>query len=459
MHKKRAVKIALAIFNSITENTFEYWGNLSSSILSGEMTRRGLDNDLYLLLMQVGDLEKNNRTLKEFVKRIQGGGYTTVYFDSLWLPEIKQMLLKASPDLEIICKDEMTEEFLRARPEFSTDIKYSLLQPNFDYICIGGSSRHKQKLIDICGGGTCAFDENLERNPYYAALPLQERRKYRGCGYCSISQQKVATKKDRIQEFLHVMRHFQKHLPHLERVSLPGPESFFDILADIAPKLKAEAFKPVKFQIQLRPDVIVNRQDKIEEILRAYEGSGFCVHLATVGFENFSKKELQILHRGYPPETNTKALEVITRLHNAFPVTLDLSRAVASFILFNPYTTIEDITENLKQIAAHDFSLFHTININKVRIHPQVGLYALSQLDGLLAGSDPQRTLTDLPRGGYRGDYGYRFLDEQVAAVYSAFAEAEKNLTEDFQKHKLYILQKILDFVTQNELGSVSTTQ
>jgi hypothetical protein len=137
MNKQK--KIALVIFNTISPRSTEYWGNLAPSILSGEMNRLCVDNDLYLLLMQVGNFKKNKSVLQQFRDRIRDGGYTMVYFDSLWLPEIKEMLHNAAPGTTIICRDDLTRDFIADHPEFSGNIDYRYLQPNFQYIRIGGA--------------------------------------------------------------------------------------------------------------------------------------------------------------------------------------------------------------------------------------------------------------------------------------------------------------------------------
>ncbi len=454
---KKPEKIALAAFNSISMDSNEYWGNTVCSALSGELSKLGVRNDLFLLLMLIGEAERNNKTLAKFVERIRAGGYTMVIFESLWLPEIMDMLRDAAPHTAVVLKKDLVDGFLEkheeikkafsviSRPDF-TD-KRRMPQPNFKYIKLGTSKKTKQTLVDMWAmSPMCYFQENLEENPYYDSLCLEERRKYRGCGYCSAPTGRAGMDAETQSiAFVYFMKYFQKHLPALTRVSLPSPEGFFDTLIDVAPHLTSGEFRPVGFQMQLRPDVIVNLQDKIRKILEVYSGSGMTLHLATVGFENFSKKELGILHRGYAPQALTQALEIIKSLIKDYPETLDMSRSIASFILFNPYTTIKDIKENLAMISEHDFSCFFDININKVRIYPGVGLYALVEHDGLLDITNKAQQLSDLPRGGYQGDYGYIFKEEKVAAAYRSYAEAERAIPELFRKNKIYILKKIVE--------------
>lgn len=462
---KKPPKIALVIFNTFTTSTSEFWGNLSTSILSGELYRRGVKNDIFLLLMQVGDAARNRRTLEQFVEGIRQGGYTMVWFDSLWLPEIKDMLRAAAPGTAVICRNEISEEFRGLPPDFEAAIRAALgpayneeafaYQPNFQYIRFGASERIRQTLVDMMDCRTCSYRENLEHNTFYSRLTLKERRKYAGCSYCSVPPRPPnVSNETQKRVFLDLMRYYQKQLPHLERVSLPHPETFFDVLLELAPQLTSGEFRPVGFQMQLRPDVIVRRENDLWAILSAFKSSGFRVHLATVGFENFSESELKILNRGYEPYINTQALEIIRNFAEKFPQTIDMSRAIASFILFNPYTSMEDVEENLDQIAARDFGLFFRIKINKARIHPGVGLYALARREGLLVESKRDtHLLSDLPRGGYQGDYGYRFKDPKIAAVYDCYAEAERNVRAGIEQHEIYILKKIVESFKSHALN------
>lgn len=455
MNKKP--KAALAIFNSISKYSDEFWGNHHVSLLSGELGREGVENDVYLLLMQVGDAEQNRKTVDEFVGLVARGGYDVVYFETLWMPAIREKLEKEAPAAAIVCRGEAPEAFprispkleaARARAENPWSVPGMELRPNFNFIRLGTSRKVEQKVVDMIGFLPCPYNDSLEKNPFYKKLPVKMRRELVGCSYCKVTAAKSGiSAEDSNRIFLDQTRYYLEQIPGLDKISLPTPENFFGQLIELAPRLTSGDIRPVKFYMQLRPDVIVNRSKDMRAILEAFEGTGFGICLATVGLENFSARELQVLNRGYAPEMLPRALAIIKELKEKFPAELDMSRAIASFILFNPYTRVEDIALNVEKIAATDLSAFKSININKARIHPGAGLYELAEMDGLLVEEGGGTRLSDLPRGGYQGDYGYRFQDPRVERIYSSFAEAEKELSVEFEKHKIYILKRLVEYV------------
>ena len=454
---RKKPKTALVIFNSVGKHVKEIWGNHHISMVSGELNRRGITNDIFLLLMEVGNARKNRNTIGKFIGLIRDNKYDIVYFETLWMPWIQDRLKSEAPGTAVVCKTNVASEaWSEILPATFVDAcsmagnqwaagKNNAL-PNFKYIQLGAGKNLKQRIADMPSFSPCSYMKSLEDNHFFKRLPVRERKTHLGCSYCTVYDSRTTLNSEaRKSVFLDMLRYYQEQLPHLDRISLPHPENFFTLLIALAPEITSNAFRPVKFYMQLRPDVIIKRKREIRSMLDAYAGTGSAIHLATVGFENFSVRELKVLNRGYAPGNITSSLNIIKEFAGEFPDSLDMSRAMASFILFNPYTRIPDIELNIEQITKHDFSLFHNININKARINPSTGLYALAQKDNLLREKDENTRMSDLPRGGYQGDYEYRFADPKIGKIYAAFAKAENEVSESFDRHKIYILKRIVD--------------
>lgn len=203
--------------------------------------------------------------------------------------------------------------------------------------------------------------------------------------------------------------------------------------------------KPFSYLVQFRADVLADRHREIVNVLSAMKGSGITLFPSVVGLENFSGRELQVLNRGYTPGTVTRAIVSLISLKEMFPAELDLSETVASFILFNPYTRFQDLKINLDKMKITDFSLFKDININRVRINPDTALYELARLDGLTIEKQDDRSLADLPRGGYQADFPYRFKDRRVAMVCESYLAGEKMKLNGTTERTLYVLEKIVN--------------
>ena len=167
--------------------------------------------------------------------------------------------------------------------------------------------------------------------------------------------------------------------------------------------------------MQCRPDVIVKRRRDIEQLARKAHGADAVIKIAVVGYENFAPAELQRLNRGVTPEDLSSAAGIMTGWTREPVPGLDVRGYTPSFILFNPWTSLEELELNLREIDRHDLS---GANIERMRLGSATPLYEMARRAKLTT-SAPVRLAVH--PNGYFSETGYTFRDARVAAVCDGF--------------------------------------
>jgi len=463
---KKKFKTAFVIFNTLTKGN-KFWGDFEMSFYSGLFDQAKALNDLLVVLLRPGEERKNIETINSFLKYCKKKKYDFIVFPSAWSP----WLIKRSQDFlkkpiyfldsldrntgSIGNRNKLTNLVKNLIKKEKIDFR-KYFKPNFNYDKIFGAPRLRQEVASI-GASRCLYTKGIKDNYFYKTLNKNFVNKWRGCAYCfSAMNDKEIPTREKVETIKRQLVYLQKNLPYLKRVLFAFPEDLFDpIEILLQDNLK---LKPLTFHIQLRPDVIVKKKKQIERILNLMRKTKLSFYLSVVGFENFSERELLILNRGYKPEMNVKALKVLDYFFKKYPKEFVMKDAVASFILFEPFTRIDDLKININSILKlkDKFSIFRNININKLRIDRGMALYELAKKEGLVSKpgfEDETEELTDLPRGGFRaGSVNYYFNETNVGLVYKIYhkildksSKIKKGINDKFLKIEL--LKKIVEII------------
>jgi hypothetical protein len=137
--------------------------------------------------------------------------------------------------------------------------------------------------------------------------------------------------------------------------------------------------------------------------------------IGVVGFENFSPREIDVLNRGAAPEFLDAAATILNRWLVNTPPGLGVRGFTPSFIMFTPWTRVEDLEINLEFIARHGF---WNANIERLRMGPGTPAFAKAQKAGLVA-DGPVRAAAH--PNGYSSEREIRFADPTVAAIAAGF--------------------------------------
>lgn len=144
------------------------------------------------------------------------------------------------------------------------------------------------------------------------------------------------------------------------------------------------------------------RADQVDEELfrRLHEGG---LRFVFLGIESGNERTLRVFDKNTSVETNKRAIEILKKLNIS---------AEIGFIMFNPYTTFDNIREDVDFLMATECGP-DAKHFAQVGLFPGQPLVSKLEADGLLAGSPLN----------YRADYADRRVHDFLAALGRLFGD------------------------------------
>ncbi len=395
------------------------------------LRRRGTRSVLFQVHCDATDDDENRRRTDEVVAKIVSGGFAWVACHEVWTADLARRLLDAGVRI--------VERRARSIPDSILDpaldciVQATVPAPPLDEYSglielLGLPSTESVANVDLSIGDACSYQAPIEANPFFAELADDPRfAGHKGCAYCFNGHQRSvappeAAPRDRSDRLLDELRMRRALLPGLKTVWMPFAEVFYDALTEAFDRSVGDpVWRGLTMSMQCRPDVIVKRRADIERLGRKAEQAGTTIKIAVVGFENFSPAELQRLNRGVTPEDLAGAAAILGGWSRDPSPGLEVRGYVPSFILFNPWTTLEDLELNLREIRRHGLS---AANIERMRLGSATPLYEMARRASLTATSPVRLAVHP---NGYFAETAYSFRDARVAAASEGF-DALKSL-------------------------------
>jgi hypothetical protein len=272
--------------------------------------------------------------------------------------------------------------------------------------------------LDLIHGLPCSYKSSISDNPFFAEIAgLPEFAAHKGCAYCFNSSFDMPQEEpDPAQAILDQLRMRRATLPGLKTVWIPFAEVIFETLGRALDRSQDDpVWRGLTLAMQCRPDVVVKRRKDIETVAAKAHGAATAIKIAVVGYENFSPAEIQVLNRGVSPDDLASAAAILAGWQREPVPGLDVRDYVPSFILFTPWTTLEDLELNLREIERHGLS---NANVERLRLGRATPLYEMARRQGLTS-SEPVRLAVH--PNGYFSEASIRFKDPRVASVCEGF--------------------------------------
>jgi hypothetical protein len=283
---------------------------------------------------------------------------------------------------------------------------------------VGPDNPRLVSSIDLRISHSCGYKRTLADNSFYRdVLDAPDVAMHRGCAYClSARPDSASTAEDLAKQILERIRSDRRMFPAVDTIWMAFAETYYDALAIAFRTTQGDpAWKGLTLSMQCRPDVIAKRAGEIEALAADAAKCGTRVRIGVAGFENFSPREILVLNRGADPEYLDTAASILNRWSEHQPPGLVAKGFTPSFILFTPWTRIEDLEINLAFIAKHGF---WQANIERLRIGPGTPAFVKASHDGLIL-DGPVRPAAH--PNGYTSEREFRFVDGHVEAVSAGF--------------------------------------
>ena len=340
--------------------------------------------------------------------------------------------LRAIPNLTLHL-DAAASPLPSVRPEerfAATPEALQPFRPAVDAILLGhprnvdGTAPRVRKSLEAATG--CPFSAPVAANLAFAGVPLDAPDvTLAGCAFCFMGgDYRALGKADSVRVQLDQLAFWQAHLPRradgragLDEVVLRD-QAALRYLPDLIEGARARGLEPVGFLVPGRGDAILRFGPELERAAALAAGSGFWWTLHLIGFETFSPRQLELYNKGVTVAEYADALRQLRALHARYPDGFRLQHAgAASFILFNPWTTLDDLQETVDFCRDHAVGdLAHGLTLSRLRLYPNLPLYWKARHDGLLQ-DGPAPTDRGAAWTGYAAEAPWRYADPRVAAV------------------------------------------
>jgi hypothetical protein len=406
-----------------TESPHASRGDVHLTDIARELRRAGIWSRVFHVQLDPRNNDENRRRVGALVERLVAERWQWAVFRELWTPELGEQLLAAG----IRVAETRSHTFPRAVFAEGVDLLQHVrecatgqpIDELADLVEVLGP-RHPRPItaIDLRINIACGYKRSTAENPFYRdVLAAPEVASHRGCAHCLSARPDVqGTPEVTARLLVERIRSDRQVFPAVETFWLGFAETFYDALAIAFRNGRDDpAWRGITLAMQCRPDVIAQRAAEIEALAADADACGTKLRIGVVGFENFSPREIEVLNRGAAPAALDAAARIVNRWLVHTPPGLVVRDFTPSFILFTPWTRVEDLEINLERIFAHDL---WEANIERLRIGPSTPAFVKALHDGLIA-DGPVRSAAH--PNGYSSEREIRFADPRVAAVCAGF--------------------------------------
>ncbi|HAN32404.1 MAG TPA: hypothetical protein DCQ06_12485 [Myxococcales bacterium] len=233
----------------------------------------------------------------------------------------------------------------------------------------------------------CPFSKPVANNPAFDQVELSgDDVTTAGCSFCFMGgdyralpvRQTVGVHLDQIDQW-------QGLLPRLDEVVLRDQHAI-GYLPLLLKGAVERGLEPFGILIPGRGDAILRYTETLRKAVDIARDTGFWFTLYLIGFESFSAPQLERFNKGVTPKQYGEALSALWDLHYEAPETFRLTAyGASSFILWDPWTTVDDLQDTVDFIQHHAVRrLSRGFAHTRLRLYPNLPLFHRARRDGLL---------------------------------------------------------------------------
>lgn len=289
-----------------------------------------------------------------------------------------------------------------------------------DVICLGDPPRRVHRTL--FGNVGCPFADDPRKLPLYAGLSLPEGPSVArlGCAFCDLGgDYEKRPDPEVIAETVEQAVFWSTHDPETEGFVLSDQHPLRYLPAVLRAAHRA-GVRPLRWLFAARVDTFVRERPHIDEAIAAARETGHRLALYLSGFEAFSDVELTRYNKGVTVHEQLAAVDAMRALARAHPGVFDYARERGhSLILWNPWTTPEDLAQSLTTMRARGLGeLFHDPGRNRLRLYEDLPVYYAAARDGALRETWEAGDSGSGARKGYNPERPWRFLDPRTRRAY-----------------------------------------
>jgi hypothetical protein len=414
----------VAILSLHSHRDRSFLDDISLHESSGALRAAGIENDLVIACI----------TTDEELPRLAAAllTYPTIVYERVWSASIIRALAASLPGarfVRMIGEHEISDapaDEVCAPHDLVAVIAHLLdrpvpetfeVRPNVTPVYVAEEDRPARPSFPIKGSAGCPYSADARGNPLFDGLAIPERFG-RGCAFCTTGNAYEHKKPaDALASTLDQLRYLRQHAAHIETLVLRD-QNPFAYLTELVEAAETEQLGPFTLLVESRADWWLQNSKRFERALAAARRSSIRIAPFLVGVENFSQRELDRFNKGIEAEINVRFLHQLRAWANDYAPAVDLGQGAFGFILFTPWTTLDDLRANyacIEETKLHE--LRGRLLLSRARLYRDTALYYLAERDGLLIDEYASRGDDASARYGYLPAHPWRFADPLVARV------------------------------------------
>jgi len=253
----------------------------------------------------------------------------------------------------------------RAAPESPYLIEAT--EPCYEAHMLNEAARWRASPLTLLSGFSCTGRPSAADNPRFAGVDMGDCRVVTGCTFCGGSPPPAIHGRG-VDSLTLVGRQLRAAL-----ATGRGPDGrdrgHYDLLdlglftrADEVFALADElGVPPATFYFSPRIDDVIGAARRLEALLPRVASAGHRMRMLVMGLENFSPSELERFNKGITPEQVDALTELAADWGRRFPGVFKLlqdddEEVEWGFILWTPWTTLEDLRVNLRAARQRRFA-------------------------------------------------------------------------------------------------------
>jgi hypothetical protein len=481
--------VAILSFHSHSDRSF--LDDRELALLSGELRQAGIANDLVLVVV-TRDMEREGGESELEQKLVDVlAGYDPIVYERVWSPRLVEGLRRKLPDkvfiglrgehelldsapADIYCDGQPrqivpplvqwlrgeseippqqtlfrketgnggTHEWVEPDPCVPAPPRSGRYAPNLRPIIVNPEFLPANRTFSVVGNSGCPYQNDARENPLYAGteIPAQFGR---GCAFCTTGNQyEGRPNPETAASILEQIRYVRAHAPELQLLVLKD-QNPFGYLTEVIEHCETEGLSDFTLLLETRAEWFLRNAKRFDRALAVARQINVRIAPFLVGIENFSQPELDRFNKGITVATNIEFLETLWRWKEEYGEALDLGHTAFGFILFSPWTTMQDLAANLAGVRRTRFDrLRGSILLARARLYPDTALFYLAERDGLLVDDFASEGDNASRRYGYYPSHPWKHAHPEVSHFAALATElAERNGSRDM----VNLFQALLD--------------
>jgi pyruvate-formate lyase-activating enzyme len=298
----------------------------------------------------------------------------------------------------------------------------------------------------LFGNAGCPFADDPAENPHYARvhLPVDAPIARLGCAFCDLGgDYEKRPDAEVIASLVEQARFWCDRDADVRELVLTDQHPL-RYLAALLRAAHAGGVRPSRWLFAARVDTFVKERARVLDAIAAAEETGHAIELYLSGFEAFCDAELGRYNKGVTVREQLAAVAAMRDLARAHPKRFSYARSRGhSLILWNPWTTPDDLAETLSNVRAHGLGeLFHELGRNRLRLYRDLPITYAAARDGALTDAWEAGDHGVAQRKGYSPEAPWRFLDGRTRDGYALATALREALGREHEVAQLTALTR-----------------